>query len=452
MKIAYIATGAAGMLCGTCIHDNALAAALQELGHEVALVPTYTPIRTDEESVSLHRVFLGGLNVYLQEKIGLFRHTPEFIDNLFNSTALLNWISKFSASTNARDLGALTVSVLRGEAGKQKKEVHKLIKWLKEEYEPDIVHLNHTLLLGFAREIKRQLGVPIICGAQGEDLFLDNLIEPYQSQAKSLLRERIQDVDGLITTSDAYSDFMSAYLELERERIHKVHLGIKLEGHGVGTLKFKQGRTLIGYFARICPEKGFHLLVEAFHQLWQKYGSERIQLKAAGYLGKKDEPFFRDLEAKTRAWGMAEAVEYIGEVDRLEKIAFLSSIDIFSVPTVYAEPKGLSILEALANGVPVVQPGHGTFPEVIARTRGGLLFEPQSAAALAETLEVLLNDVRLREKLGAAGKSVVHRDFGDRNMAAATLRVYEMYLGKDGADHESFIHRKGAKNAKGAAL
>ena len=74
MRLAYIAAGAGGMYCGSCMHDNTLAAALMRRGVDVALIPTYTPLRTDEESVSLDRVFYGGINVFLQEKLGLFRH------------------------------------------------------------------------------------------------------------------------------------------------------------------------------------------------------------------------------------------------------------------------------------------------------------------------------------------------------------------------------------------
>ncbi len=431
MKIAYIATGAAGMVCGTCIHDNTVAAAMQKLGHEVALIPTYTPIRTDEESVSLEHVFLGGLNVYLQEKLSFFRHTPDFIDNLLNSKAILNTISKFSGSTNARELGEMTVSVLRGVDGHQKKELLKLIDWLRDHYKPDIVHLNHTLLLGFAKEIRRQLGVPVVCGSQGEDLFLDNLVEPFQKQAKDLMHEKIKHVDALIATSDYYAEFMSNYLSLDPGRIHKVYLGIKLEGHGQFPKPSTQGPVVIGYLARICPEKGLHILVEAFQQLWQKYGSEKVRLQVAGYLGKKDEIFFQALQKRIKGWNMTDAVEYIGEVDRLEKIGFLSSIDIFSVPTVYKESKGLSILEAMANGVPVVQPGHGVFPEYVSKTGGGLLCAPDSVAALVAKLELLIEDSEQRKALGEAGKQSVHREFGDQIMAESMLEVYSGCLKQD---------------------
>jgi hypothetical protein len=154
MKIAYIAAGAAGMYCGTCIHDNTLAAALQRTGHDVALIPTYTPIRTDETDVSIDRVFYGGINVYLQQKSALFRHTPWMLDRLFDRPSLLNGLSRFSASTSAQDLGSLTVSVLQGEEGQQKKELAKLVKWLRDSYQPDLVQLTNSMFVGFAREIK----------------------------------------------------------------------------------------------------------------------------------------------------------------------------------------------------------------------------------------------------------------------------------------------------------
>jgi glycosyltransferase involved in cell wall biosynthesis len=85
-------------------------------------------------------------------------------------------------------------------------------------------------------------------------------------------------------------------------------------------------------------------------------------------------------------------------------------------------------LEALANGVPVVQPRHGAFPELISSTEGGILVEPNSPAAIAEALSKLLNDAALRERLGRQGKAAVQRAFGDEVMAEATVAVYRKYL------------------------
>ena len=123
MRITYITAGAAGMYCGSCMRDNTLIAALARLGHDALLVPTYTPIRTDEEDVSQQRVFFGGINVYLQQKLSLFRHTPWLLDRLLDTCGLLRFVSRFAVKTQADLLGDLTVSVLKGEHGRQRKEV-----------------------------------------------------------------------------------------------------------------------------------------------------------------------------------------------------------------------------------------------------------------------------------------------------------------------------------------
>ena len=428
MKIAYIAAGAAGMYCGTCIHDNTLAAALQRKGHDVALIPTYTPIRTDETDVSMDRVFYGGINVYLQQKSSLFRHTPWMLDRLLDSPSLLNRLSRFNGSTSAKDLGSLTVSVLQGEEGQQRKELAKLVKWLKNSYQPDLVQLTNSMFVGFAWEMKKALGVPILCALQGEDIFLEELIEPYKARALKLLRARASEVDGYIAPCQYYADFMADYLDVPPSKIDVVHLGLNLSEHGVGQNDLAETPFIIGYLARICPEKGLHLLVDAFHRLTDRVGPEKVQLKVAGYLGKKDEPYLEKLVKQIDAWGLSGAFDYWGEVDRHQKIEFLNGLHILSVPTTYKESKGLFILEALANGVPVVQPRHGSFPELIALTGGGILVDAESPDAIAEGISQLINDRDHREQLGRQGREAVHRRFSDDVMAEATLAVYQKYI------------------------
>src|ERR1043166_8999910 len=108
MKIVYVASGAAGMYCGMCLHDNTLAKAMLALGEEVLLVPTYTPLRTDEPNVSkLPPMMFGGINVYLQQKLALFRHTPWFLDKLLDRPSLVNLASKLSWSVDPSKLGAM---------------------------------------------------------------------------------------------------------------------------------------------------------------------------------------------------------------------------------------------------------------------------------------------------------------------------------------------------------
>ena len=429
MRLAYIAAGAAGMYCGTCIHDNTLATALKRLGIDVALIPTYTPLRTDEEDISLDRVFYGGINVFLQQKWSLFRHTPRTLDRLLDGPRLLNSLARFSASTSAQDLGSLTVSVLKGEQGHQQKELSRLVSWLRDDFKPDIVQLTNAMFAGMGRQLKDELGVPVLCGLQGEDIFLEQLIEPYRTQAQDTLRQRAPDIDAFIAPCTYYRDYMAEYMQVAHEKIHVVPLGLNLTGHGKMPSTTIDSAKTIGYLARICPEKGFHLLVNAFRLLKERTDLGPLRLEAAGYLGPRDKAYFQEQIQKIAEWGLSDSFIYHGEVDREEKTTFLRDLHVFSVPTTYAEPKGLSILESLANGTPVVQPDHGTFPEMLATTGGGLLFEPQSPEALADRIAQLLRDEPLRLQLGQAGKKAVHSDFHDDATAAKTLAVYEQYAG-----------------------
>ena len=228
MRIAYITAGAAGMFCGSCLHDNTLAAALIALGHDALLIPTYTPITTDEANVSQQRVFFGGINVFLQQKSALFRKTPWFVDRLLNGRRLLNWISRFAAKTRPEELGELTISMLRGEHGFQSKEIDKLTSWLGDEVKPEIVNLTNVLLSGMVHKLKERLKVPIVATLQGDDIFLEWLLPPFREQAKALIRDHCKEIDGFIATSRYYADFMAGYLDIPRDKIAVVYPGLNL--------------------------------------------------------------------------------------------------------------------------------------------------------------------------------------------------------------------------------
>lgn len=427
MKIVYITAGAAGMYCGSCMRDNTLVAALNRQGCDALLVPTYTPIRTDEEDVSQHRVFFGGINVYLQQKFSFFRHTPWITDRLLDLPRLLRWVSRFAVKTDAHDLGELTISMLQGSHGYQRKEVRKLVRWLDREIHPDIINLTNALLSGMASELKQQLKVPLLCSLQGDDIFLESLPEPYRTRALTLIREQDRWVDGYISTSHYYADFMAGYLGIDRRKIEVVHPGLNLQGHGKPSIDRSHQPYTIGYFARICPEKGLHLLVDAFIKLHQGTSSRRLKLLVSGYLGENNHAYLQEQKTKIQQAGLMQSFEHLPSPDHDAKIDFLRGIDVLSVPTTYREPKGLYVLEALANGIPVVQPHHGSFPELIEATQGGLLVEPLDATALAEGLRQLIDNPSEGILLGRQGKKKVHNHFHAERMAQDTLAIYKRY-------------------------
>jgi len=424
LRIAYLAAGAAGMYCGSCLHDNALAAALRALGEDVVLAPIYTPLRTDEPDVSTPRVFIGGINAYLQQKSALFRRLPKWLDGWLDRPGVLRWATGRSLSVDPARLGPMTVSMLRGELGRQAKEVERLADWLAADVQPHIVHLSNAMMLGLARRIGQKCRAPVVCALSGEDLFLEKLRSPYYQQARQALRERAAEVAAFTALNRYYADAMSAYLDVPRGRIHVVPHGLNLVGFSPPDVRQPALPLRVGYFARICPDKGLHLLVEAAELLSRRSGVPPFEVHAAGYLGAADRPYLQRIQRQAEAGPLAGRFFYHGSPDRKGKIALLQSLTVFSVPTVYRESKGLPVLEAWAAGCPVVVPRHGAFPELLDDAAGGLLHEPLSVADLAEKLAELLRDPSHAARLGAAGSRAVHERFHARLMAERTRELY----------------------------
>jgi glycosyltransferase involved in cell wall biosynthesis len=410
------------------MHDNTLVAELQRQGHDALLIPTYTPITTDEPDVSQKRVFFGGINVYLQQKLSLFRHTPWLLDRLLDAPRLLRWVSRFAVKTKAEELGDLTISMLRGEHGHQRKEVAKLVRWLREEIKPEIVCLTNALISGMVHEMKRELRVPVLCTLQGDDIFLEALPPQFRDRAIALISDHCREIDGFIATSNYYADFMAGYLSIPRDRFHVVYPGLNMAGHGAPAPPRDTPPYVIGYFARICPEKGMHQLVEAFRLLSKMPDAPHARLHVSGWLGENHRGYLNGLHDKLQSAGLGGHFHHVESPDHSGKVRFLQGLDVLSVPTVYREPKGLYVLEALANGVPVVQPRHGSFPELIEHTGGGHLVNSDDPDDLARGLHRLLTDQAYREELGRKGKEAVHRRFTASIMSEETVAVFRKYF------------------------
>ncbi|HEY8224665.1 MAG TPA: glycosyltransferase, partial [Pyrinomonadaceae bacterium] len=294
MKILYLTGGAGQMYCGSCLRDNALATELKSRGHDITLLPVYTPTRTDEENVSADKVFFGGVSVYLEQHVPLFRILPNWFDRLWDSKAILQLATRHSISTSPKTLGEMTVSMLKGEAGFQHKEITKLLNWLKSDDRPDVVSIPYTLLLGLAKPIKETLGKPVCCTLQGEDLFLEGLQEPYRSESKELIRSHLEYVDAFISVSEYYAEFMPGYLGIPRNKIRLVPLGINLQGFERKSRPASRPFT-IGFFARVAPEKGLHVLAKAYIRLRAKETLTNARLQAAGYLAPEHRKYLDDI-------------------------------------------------------------------------------------------------------------------------------------------------------------
>lgn len=421
MRVIYLASGAAGMYCGSCMRDNRLAATLIAQGRDVVLLPLYTPLRTDEIDVSSGRVYYGGINVYLQNKSSVFRRTPRFVDSLLDSPVLLRGVGRFAANTDPQVLGDLTVAVLKGEHGRHRKELEKLVSGIRA-LNSSLVNLPNLMFVGTAHRLKTELAVPIVCTLAGEDVFLDVLPEPHRTDALRLIREGAGHVDAFIAPTRYYAQHVIDHFGLDPDRVHVVPLGIGVDDFPEPEPP-TDGAFSIGYLARICPEKGLANLCQALVRL--REAGRDCRVRAAGYLGQGDKAYLAHATAFLKDRGMADVFEYVGEVSRAEKLEFLRSQHVLSVPSVYHESKGIYVLEAMAAGVPVVQPRIGAFPEFVEQTGGGLLYDPDDEGGLADGIARLMDDSALRESLGRAGRAGVRKSFTADIMARETWALYE---------------------------
>lgn len=424
MHIAIVTAGGAGMFCGSCMHDNTWARALLRAGHEVSLIPTYTPIRVDETDLSLGQVFMGGINVYLSDRWKFWTKLPRFARKWLDSPAVIRALTKRAVSNDASELGPLTLSMLQGEHGPHREAIIELDNFISTELRPDVVIFSNALLAGAVEELKRRFQGPVLCMLQGDDVFLDGLSEQYRRQVIELVSEKSQRFDGFVTHTRFYRDYMSQYLRLPRDKFSQIPLGIDCTEQ-TGTPELRGASPLtIGYFARIAPEKGLHNLIEAFVLL--KRQLPEAQLKIGGDLRSQNRAYFE--ECLAAAGNVRDGITYVGSPKSLsEKVAFLSSVDLLSVPTQFLEPKGLYVLEALANGTPVVQPGHGAFPEILEATQGGLIVDPLNAQALADGL-LQLADGSQRQQFAQQGWERVREVYSDDAMARATVELLTQML------------------------
>jgi glycosyltransferase involved in cell wall biosynthesis len=421
MRIIQLTPGTGSFYCGTCLRDHALVLELRRQGHDVLMAPLYLPLAVEEAQADEAPLFYGGINVYLQQKASLFRTTPRWLDRLFDSPGLLRAAAKRAGMTSARELGEMTLSMLRGEEGQQVKELERLTDWLATEARPDVVLLSTGLLLGLARRIKERTGVPIGCFLNGEDTYLDSLPEGTSEAAWDLLSGRARDVDMLFPVSRYYADLMGRRASLPPDRVRVIYPGISLDGFPAPTSPPEP--PVLGYLARMCPAKGLETLVEAYILLRARDRVRNLKLRVGGSCTEADGQFVRKLQERLAAKGLAEDVEFLPNLSREAKLAFLGSLSVLSVPATYGEAFGLYVIEAMAAGVPVVQPRHAAFPELIEETGGGVLCEPDDPQSLAEAVEGLFEAPEMIRDLGERGRQSVLEKFTSQQMAENVIRA-----------------------------
>ena len=423
MTFAFLTPGTGSYYCGACMRDNALAKALHAAGHQVSLLPMYLPLQLDEERLDQpgNPIFFGGINIFLQQKFPYFRHIPRWLHTLLNHSGLLRSAARHSHMTSAREHGEMALAMLRIEDSSFGSEVDRLVEFLKAE-KPDILCLGTALQAGMIRQLKQRLKVKVICTFQGEDSFLDGLPEPFRSNCWTELRNRLADADRLVAPSQFYADLMRRRLNAPDLPIDIMPNGIDLEGYLPPN---PSQPPVIGYLARMIREKGLEILVSAFIHLRKNLNHPDARLHIAGACTAGDEATVSFLKQQLADAKLTSSVTWFPNLSRAQKTEFLSALTLFSVPAIYPEAFGLYLIEALAAGVPVVQPNASSFPEILTTSQAGILVPPNDPAALAEVWLDLIQSPTKRESLGHHARVAATQSYSVQVMRDRLLAIAE---------------------------
>ena len=424
MRIVQIIPGSGGTFyCQNCLRDMELARALQRQGHDVIVVPLYLPLSVDDHSARSKPAFYSAVALYLRHVCPVLdRALPASFWRMLDSMAVLRFAAHRAGSTRAAGLGDITVSMLRGEAGRQAEELQRLVAWLRDDLgaRPDVVVLSNALLLGLARRIKAELGVPVVCWLQDEHVWADAMTPDESRLVWQVVRQRAADVDGLVAVSHYYAQRMTATLGLPPGRVRTIHIGVEPEPVAADLTRLP--RT-IGFVSRLAEGEGFGLFVNAFIELHRDPQFADVRMKATG--GMTNKSYVNRQRRRLRAAGLEARVEIDPDAFQNERAGFIRSLTLLSSPVPAGEAFGTYVIEAMAAGVPVVEPAVGAYPEIFEKAGCGVLCPVADAKTLAAAWAGLLTDAQRLADEGRRGREAVSRYFNLERMAREAVAYYE---------------------------
>ncbi|MCK5536152.1 MAG: glycosyltransferase family 4 protein, partial [Bacteroidales bacterium] len=265
--------------------------------------------------------------------------------------------------------------------------------------------------------------IPVVCSLQDEDVWVDAMNETYRKKVWNLMSERAKDVDAFISVSDYYTEEMKQKMNIPSEKMHIVHIGLETELYRPS--QPAENPQVIGYLSRMYKEHGFGLLIDAFIKLKTKPDFKNILLKLSGGYTADDKGFVKKQIRKLKKAGIYNDVEFITNFKTEQLHNFFEKLTILSVPVLKGEAFGTYLIEALACGVPLVQPALGAFPEIIEITKAGVVYEPNTPDALVEKWVEVLSEPEKIKIMSKNGIKSVSDNFTNEILTKKVLKIYE---------------------------
>ncbi len=287
---------------------------------------------------------------------------------------------------------------------------------LVRELQPDLLHALHLTSYGFLGALS---GVrPMLTSVWGTDV----LEAPHWSPLHTLItRHALAKADHITATGLRLASATLRYAPRSKP--------VTVVPYGVDLTRFqpmarngaRPGEVVVGAVARLSPEKGLDVLLRAVARLVDGGTPLRVVLAGEG-------PRHGRLARLAGRLGIAERVDFRGEVPHEQVPAVLAELDIFVMPS-RAEGFGVAALEAQAAGLPVVASRVHGIPDAVQDGGTGLLVPPGDEAALADGISRLTGDPDLRAAMGSAGRAFVQERYRWEDNAAQMERLYDHLMG-----------------------
>lgn len=417
MKILFIIPGSGdSFYCGNCFRDNLQASALRKTGHEAIVMPLYLPLKYRSFQADTP-LFFPATTYYTAQKFFKKRKMPKWLQRFTASDVMLNLASSMSGTTSAEGMEEMTLSMITGNDPAFMNQVRELVDWVKNHEKPDIIHLSSTLLLGIAKVLKQETGIPIVCSVQDEEVWIDSLEDVYADVAWQGIAANAGYIDRFVTTSEFYKNMVQKRIPQIAD-VEVIYPGIDRKKYTVTPFP---STPVIGFFYRMNRENGLDILAEAFVKLKNRNTIPGLKLKiGGGYIG-KDKHFVK--KVKNILAPYINDVEIVEPYNLEQHAGFYGSVTVLSVPITFDEGVGLYICEAFATGRPAVEPATGSFPEIVGEA--GILYAPNNSDSLSEALEKILTDRALFEKSAKKAEELSLTRYNEEILAEKLLTLYQ---------------------------
>ncbi len=213
-------------------------------------------------------------------------------------------------------------------------------------------------------------------------------------------------------------------MNLPEDKVHTVHLGIDPADYPF--LNSVNKKQEIGFISRMNHENGLDIAIDAFLLLKKEKGYEDVHLHLTGGSTGEDAGFLKEQKKKIEASGLRPFIHFWEGFEGHHRMNFLGRMQLLSVPVRNGEAFGIYLTEAMASGIPVVQPKLGAFPEIVGKGGGGVIFEPDTPEALKEAWKSIIDDTGKMEKLSNEARASVEKHFDINVQAEKLVEIYNM--------------------------